>query len=265
MFNNVLIVADNSAQMTEVSDYASNLLPKSHFYILSVINLGAFSNYYAKIAYREMKELSEKTVESMEEVLKDKKAKFTSSIIVGDPVSEIISFAKSKGMDLIILETHSGITTNKIKVGKTTASLITHSHIPILLLSEHFPKAKTPKVLHPTTGSKYSEMATELAAKFAKFKKSPLEILLLRTEAKIQERAREIVEKEGIEATYNFSEGNEINAIINKALDADIIIGSRGSPRPSYKLRFLVHAFALDPTVKLLVAFLPKPFLLVCD
>jgi len=45
----------------------------------------------------------------------------------------------------------------------------------------------------------------------------------------------------------------------------DIIIGSRGSPRPEYKLRNIFKPFSIDATLKLIVAFLPKPFLLICD
>lgn len=265
MFKNVVIIADNSAQMIELSNYVSDMFPDAFFNIVSIINLGAFSNYYAKIAYKEMKELSDKTVSEMEKVFKDKKINYSTQILMGDPAFEALSFAKSKDADLIVIDTHSGITTNKIKVGKTTASLITHSHIPILLLSEYIRSVNVPKILHPTTGSKYSEMATEIAVKFAKYKKSSLDVLFLRPDPKTHEKTKEIISKEKVKVSYSIAEGNEINAIISKSLDADLLIGSRGSPRPTYKLRFLVHSFALDPTVKLLIAFLPKPFLLVCD
>lgn len=265
MFKSIVVVVDNSAQMVEVADYVSTLFPAAHFYLLSVINLGAFSGYYSKIAYKEMRELSEKSIGDMEELLETRSARFSSQVIVGDPVYEILSFAKSKQADLIILETHAGISTNKIKVGKTTASLIIHSHIPILLLGEDLHPANKPKILHPTTGSKYSEIATSLAAKFAKSHKSELEVLLLRDDPKIKERTEQVLKQGGVKASYCLSEGSEISSIISKSSSADIIIGSRGSPRPTYKFRFLVRSFALDPTVKLLVAFLPKPFLLVCD
>ncbi len=265
MFDNILILADNSSQMQNVAQFALDLFPNSTYHLLSVINLGAFSSYYAKIAYKEMKEISEKSLDELSKYFRDKRERCVTQISVGDPTNKILTYAKQNVISLIILETHSGISTNKVKLGKTTASLITHSHIPILLVSEYFPKAEQLRILHPTTGSKYSEKATEIAAKMAKYKQSKLEVLLLRSDPRIRDRAQEIIAREGIVAEYSLSEGNEINSVVSKSVNADIIVGSRGSPRPYYKLRFFVKSFALDPTIKLLVALLPKPLLLVCD
>ncbi|MGC8721803.1 MAG: hypothetical protein ACP5SB_04405, partial [Caldisericaceae bacterium] len=79
-------------------------------------------------------------------------------------------------------------------------------------------------------------------------------------------RVGEIIAPYNLNTKFSSAEsGKEVASVIAQAANADIIIGSRGSPRKSYKLRFLFRPFALDPHVKLLVAFLPKPFLLVCD
>jgi len=267
MFKKVLIVVDNSKAMKDVVEYTTTLFPDAFFYLFSIINLGSFSGYYTKAVYKEMNQLSQETLLMLEGLLEKKSIQFTTKTEVGDPVSEVLSFARDNGVDLIVMETHAGITANKIKLGKTTFSMIMHSGIPVLLLGEDLKPNPSPRILHPTTGSKYSELATQITGEVATKWKSTVNVLVLSDDKEnVKTRVQGILAKSKAKGSFSFAErGKEVSSVISQASNADIIIGSRGSPRKSYKLRFIFRPLALDPHIRLIVAFLPKPFLLVCD
>lgn len=267
MFKRILIVIDNSEAMKDAVEYTTTLFPDAFFYLFSIINLGSFAGYYTKVVYKEMNELSQETLLMLEDLLEKKSIQFTTRTEVGDPVNEVLSFARSNKVDLIVMETHAGITANKIKLGKTTFSMIMHSGIPVLLLGEDLKPNPSPRILHPTSGSKYSELATQITGEVAAKWKSTVDVLVLNDDKEgVKTRVEGILANSRVNGNFSFAEhGREVSSVISQASNADIIIGSRGSPRKSYKLRFLFRPFALDPHIRFIVAFLPKPFLLVCD
>ena len=266
MFKKIMIMVDNSSIMEDVVQYVTNLFPDAFYYLYGVINLGAFSGYYSRIVSQQMREISSETLKTLSLLLESKGIKFNLFLDEGDPVSTSLAFARKNEVDLFVLETHAGLSVNKIKLGKTTLSVIQHSHIPLFLVGEDLSPVKSPRILHPTSGSKYSEKATYIAGELAKFWQSNLTTLIFKSNKEIAEkRVIEIFDQIEVKSEFYSSEEDEVPSLINFAKSNDIIIGSRGSPRPTYKFRFLVHSFALDPTVRLAVAFLPKPLLLVCD
>ncbi|BAL80995.1 universal stress protein [Caldisericum exile] len=266
MYKKILILVDNSQVMSKVVEYTYSLFPEATLYLLSVINLGPFAGYYTKTVFREMKSLAEETLNRLELLLEEKKGKFQTEVLEGEPVNVLLSYAKKKNIDLIVLQTHAGLSVNKIKIGSTTYKLLINSHVPVLLLNEDIEVKNSPKILHPTSGSKYSEIATVEVGKLASYWDSEVEALILREpKEKIAERVRELLRNFHVESTITYADESEINSILKRAPFSDIIIGSRGSPRPSYKLHNIFKPFSLDPTLKLLVAFLPKPLLLICD
>lgn len=266
MYKKILILIDNSKVMEKVVEYVHTLFEDATLYLLSVINPGYFANYYSKTVLTEMRNLSEESLNRIELFLESKNVKFQSDILVGEPVHLLLNYAKRKSVDLVVLETHSGKSVNKIKIGTTTFNLLANSNIPVLLLSENLEAKKPEKVLHPTSGSKYSEIATEETAKIASYWKSEVEVLVLREpKDRIAEKAKEILKTYGITPKIEFAEESEINSILKRSEYNDLVIGSRGSPRASYKMRTIFKSFSLDPTLKIYVAFLPKPLLLICD
>lgn len=266
MFKKIMIMVDNSAIMQDVLNYVTTLFPESYYCLYSIVNLGAFSGYYTKIVQTEMRKMSNETINTLSSILESKNLKFNSYIDQGEPVSTSLSYAKKNNVDLFVMETHAGLSTNKIKLGTTTAAIIAHSHIPLFLLGEDLVPVKNPRILHPTTGSRYSEKATYIVAEIAKSMESSLTTLILRGDKEeIKEGVIEIFRTTGVESKFHFADKDEIASLIELANSNDIIIGSRGSPRPTYRFRFFVRSFAIDPTVRLTVSFLPKPLLLVCD
>ncbi len=266
MFKKIMIMVDNSPIMENVVQYVTSLFPDAFYYLYGVINLGAFSGYYSKIVSQQMKEISSETLRNLSLMLESKAIKFNLFLDEGEPVSSSLSFARKNSVDMFVLETHAGLSVNKIKLGKTTALIIEHSHVPLFLLSEDLVPVKHPGILHPTTGSKYSEKATYIAGELAKFWEGNLITLILReNKEETKKSAIQIYNSIGIESEFYLQEEGEVPSIINFAKTNDVIVGSRGSPRPTYKFRFLVHSFAIDPTVRLAVSLLPKPLLLACD
>ncbi|MGB9793658.1 universal stress protein [Caldisericum exile] len=266
MYKKVLILIDNSSIIEEVVQYTYNLFPDSTLFLLSVINLGPFAGYYTKTVFREMKSLAEETLNKLELLLEEKGAKFQTEVIEGNPVHVLLNYARRKNIDLIVIETHAGLGANKIKIGTTTYNLLINSNIPVLLLGENLEIKKSPKILHPTSGSKYSEIATVEVGKLASFWNSEVEALILREpKEKIAERVKELLNNYHVNYTITYAEESEINSILKRAEFSDLIVGSRGSPRPSYTLHNIFKPFSLDATLKLVVAFLPKPLLLICD
>jgi len=266
MYKRILILVDNSKIMEKVVGYVHELFPDATLFLLSVVNLGPFSGYYTKTVLNEMRALSEESLNKIELFLEDKKANYQSEILVGDPVPTLLNYAKRKNADLIVLETHAGRSVNKIKIGTTTYNLLINSHLPVLLLSENIEIKKPERILHPTSGSKYSELATIEVGKLANYWNAKVEALILREpKEQFANRVNEILKNFQVTPEITYTEDSEINSILKRLEFNDIIIGSRGSPRPTYKLRNIFKTFSLDATLKLLIAFLPKPLLLICD
>jgi nucleotide-binding universal stress UspA family protein len=266
MFKKILIMVDNSPIMEDVLEYVTTLFPDAYYCLYSVVNLGQFSGYYTKVVLEQMQQMSSATLTRLQSVMEEKRIKSSVFLDEGDPVSSALLFARKNGVDLFVIEAHSGVFVNKIKLGGTVASLLEHAHIPIFLLSEELVPAKSPRLLHPTTGSKYSEKATHLAAELAREWQATLTTCIFEDSRETtKKRAEEIYASAGVTSEWFFPEGDQVHSINAFAQKNDIIIGSRGGPGPGYKLRFFFPALALDPTVRLTVAFLPKPMLLVCD
>jgi nucleotide-binding universal stress UspA family protein len=266
MFSNIMIMVDNSAVMQDMLHYVTALFPESYYHLYSIVNLGSFSGYYTKVVQNEMRKMGSETLKNLSRIFESMNLKFSSYLDEGEPVSSSLSYAKKNGVDLFVFNTHAGLSSNKIKLGTTTAAIIAYSHIPLFLLGEELLPSKKPRILHPTTGSKYSEKATLVAGELTKALDGTLETLILKeNDLEIKNNVIDIIDRIGVNNEFSKGEKGEVASIIAHAKNADIIVGSRGSPRPSYKLRFFMHTLAIDPSVRLLVAFLPKPFLMVCD
>lgn len=266
MYKKIVVLVDNSPVMEQVVDYVYNLFPHATLYLLNVVNLGPFAGYYTKTVFREMKAMGEETLHRLELMLDEKNAKFHTEVLEGEPVYTLLNYARKEEGELIVIETHSGTSVNKIKIGGTTYNLLVNSHIPVLLLGENLEIKRSPRILHPTSGSKYSEIATVEVGKLASYWNSQVEALVLREpKERFAQRIKEIFGNFHINFSISYADESEINSILKRAGNSDIIIGSRGSPRMQYKLRNIFKPFSLDATLKLVVAFLPKPLLLICD
>jgi nucleotide-binding universal stress UspA family protein len=266
MYKKIVILIDNSSIMEDVVKYVHTLFPDATLYLLSVINLGPFNGYYTKSVYREMHRLAEKTLNNLELILENEGAKFQTKIIEGEPIHKLLTYAKENNAELVVLETHSGQSVNKIKIGNTTYRLIINSHLPILLLNENLEIKKPLKVLHPTTGTIYSEIATNVTGMLASYWNAEVNAVILRDpKEKIAERIKEILKTYNIEPKITFPENDKLNFIINEAEAFDIVIASRGSPVPLYRLHRLFKPLSLNANLKTFIAFLPKPLLLTCD
>lgn len=67
---------------------------------------------------------------------------FVSQVLLGDPVTEILSYAEKIGADLIVVGSHGRTGLNAILMGSVTSKLLSYSSIPVMVTRPAKPKTE---------------------------------------------------------------------------------------------------------------------------
>ncbi len=67
----------------------------------------------------------------------------TGKVVVGDPVDEIVEFAKAQDADLIIMNTHGSKGLEKIMLGSVAEHVLKRAHCPVLIMNPFKPSLLT--------------------------------------------------------------------------------------------------------------------------
>jgi nucleotide-binding universal stress UspA family protein len=137
----ILVPTDFSPVSAHVIEYASQLalafkaqllvvhvVPPSAYPLINVAGMGHFPNLREEIRKRceeEMKQLLAKVHADV---------KPGSRVIEGVPFSEILAFAQSEGVDLIVMATHGHTGLKHIVLGSTAERVVRMANCPVLTL-----------------------------------------------------------------------------------------------------------------------------------
>ncbi|MES2780339.1 MAG: universal stress protein [Bacteroidota bacterium] len=141
MINNVLLPTDFSIVANNALRYAIELCKKTHsklhlFHVKSIPIMDAsFPAETYQLMLQEMEESTEQGFEKLESTyLKTSGIQYEFHTATGFVNDEVVSFSKSKKMDLIVMGTTGASGLQEILVGSNSASVIGKSEIPVLVI-----------------------------------------------------------------------------------------------------------------------------------
>ena len=145
---NVIIVPVDFSETTEIlAEYAVYMAGKlsAAIHFVHVFSFSHFSDYYAGDVmlgapyYLECEEELLSNVKSkMSDLVKKNRKECpecSGQVISGDPVDEILEYARDKDADLIIISTHGLKGLEKILLGSVAGRIVKRAHCPVLTMN----------------------------------------------------------------------------------------------------------------------------------
>ena len=239
----------------------------------------------------DLKKASRMAIKDAEDIFNEMGIKkIKKSIGKGVPSEEIVSYSQKHGIDLIVMGTQSKTGTQTHEIGRTCLHVLEHSHVPVLLFDNIVEIKKPKKILHPSSGSKYSMRAGYLAIKLTKYFDGEVEVLITQgggeTERTFKEKDLEnltyledlrLETEHAFKKLYEFAKNNDIHYklkscsikpdkdIVEESKKYDLIVGSMGRPGLKYKLRKIYPPFAVGELEREIIVESKNPILFVED
>lgn len=269
MFEKILISLEPSEEWKFFLNNLTSFFKESFFYVLSVVDTTKFIGRGIKLYEEYLLELIQNSLKVYEELLKEKGARFEILLKRGLVKEVVFNTVKEKGIDLLVIGSHSAVGVKRLKLGGIAKDILINSHIPVLIMNSLISPPLKPKILNPTTGSDYSYNGTLFALKFAKKYNGEIKVLYLikdeREAEKYFERIKEEAIRLSVKVDFEIAKNDPLKSILENSKEFDLIIGSRGYKGFKYKFRNIIKEFALDYIVRSTITLSDKPILLVCD
>jgi len=291
MFENILIATDDSQLVKNAIKYTANAFPDANYHVLNVINTSNKSIPKTDILMEDLKKSAKMAIEDAEDILHDMDIKnIEKSVKKGVPSEEIVSYSEKYDIDLIVMGTQSKTGTQTHEIGRTCLHVLEHSHAPVLLFDNIVEIKKPKRILHPSSGSKYSMRAGYLALKLTKYFDGEIEVLITQgggeTERTFEEKDLEnlnylddlrLETEHAFKKLYEFAKNNDIHYqlkscavkpdedIVEESKKYDLIVGSLGRPGLKYKLRKIYPPFAVGKLEREIIVETKDPILFLED
>jgi nucleotide-binding universal stress UspA family protein len=270
MFEDILIAADNSELILNGAEYASILFPKSTFHALSVIDTRDRSIQLTRLPFELKEKYCKESVESCAKILEEKKINVLKVVNRGVPWKEILRYIEKNNIKLLLIATHAFSGVKKLHIGKTCRAVLERVKIPALLFSAPAELKIPAKILNPSTGTKYSRIATEIAMKLAKMHNSTVTTLAFGKDKHkhelegILEHAEKLAKFYGVDFKGIIIKPTE-ESILDYFKNHDLCIGSRASKSILYHFRAIYRDLALDRIERETIVESTIPILLIGD
>ncbi len=139
----IVVPVDFSEITDKLVEYAVNMAGK----LSAVIHFVHVVHFYAGdgmsgLSY--VQEIEERNLTNaknkMSNIINDSREKCagcTGDVLIGDPVDEIVEFAREKEADLLIISTHGAKGLEKILLGSVAERVLKRAHCPVLFMNPH--------------------------------------------------------------------------------------------------------------------------------
>jgi nucleotide-binding universal stress UspA family protein len=165
MFKNILIPTDGTGLEDHAIRYAAMAFPFSKYHVISVIQPDVRGTHLTKLMRQMLKESAEKAIKHAEELLFDEGIKIEkNAVLQGIPSKEINKYAKSEGIDLIVMRSYCRTGVQSFRLGSTIENVIKHTTIPILIMSTSASQREPKRILLPIGGAQLDLKALENVA-----------------------------------------------------------------------------------------------------
>lgn len=131
--NKVLIPVDGSKRSLEAIDYAQNIISTdgAEFHLINIVEM----NYIIQEdLQKELFKISDKILEDAKKHVK--KHRVVKKSIVGVPYKDIIDYAEVNNIDFIVMTRMGMNAIQRYVIGSVTSKVVSHSHIPVLVIPE---------------------------------------------------------------------------------------------------------------------------------
>ncbi len=269
MFKNILIATDDSQLIKNAIEYTANSFPGANYHIISVINTTSPSIPITDILMEDLKEASRRAIKDGVEILEKMGVEDCKKVIrKGTPSAEIVKYSEEKNIDLIVMGTQSKSGTQIYEIGETCLHVLEHSSIPVLLFDYIVEIKKPKKLLHPTSGTKYSLKAGCLAIRLAQYFNGRVEILSTRGGSETRstfKNLHDFSKKHNIPYHLRSCAVKPHEEIVKESRKNDLIIASLGRPGLKYKLRKIYPPYAIGKLEREIIVETRNPTLFVED
>lgn len=130
--------AIDAATMGFVKEFALNM--GAQLCIVSVLPYSDFVSHpqlthFIGLQNKAFKDVCDESISNISRQLADAGiTNFTTTILEGDPASQIIDYADSEKCDMILMHTHGMGLTKRFTVGSVTNKVVHHANVPVLVV-----------------------------------------------------------------------------------------------------------------------------------
>jgi len=165
MFNKILIPTDGSGLEDHAIRYAALAFPFGKYHVISVIQPDVRGTHLTKLLRQMLKESAEKAINHAEELLLQEGIEIEKKkILYGKPSKEILKYAKSEDIELIIMRSYCKSGVMSYRLGTTIENVLRHTHCPVLILTTSASQREPNKILLPIGGAHLDQKALENVA-----------------------------------------------------------------------------------------------------
>ena len=139
--NRIVVPVDFAYHSDKLAEYAAyfagpfsatvHYIHAAEFYLGNTMTALAYVQQYEEQLLADVKIKMSRLLEDNRERCKG----CTGKVVVGDPVDEIIGFAKAQDADLIIMSTHGSQGLEKIMLGSVAERVLKRAHCPVLIMN----------------------------------------------------------------------------------------------------------------------------------
>ena len=151
--------------------------------------------------------------------------------IVEGPASDgILSVARGIHADLILMGSHGRSGLERVWLGSVTARVLRQTGVPLLAVAERREEPRLDRILCPVSPGVASEQALRYAGALQKAFGSRVTVLHAKQSRESGDRAAELVERAGVDASFEQVEEHPVEAILRAANAGDydaVVLGSR--------------------------------------
>ena len=145
MFEHILVPVDGSSTASQAIEKAVGIAKafQSAVTIIYVIDPYAFSGMGTDFSYGQAEYLGAATaeahvaIEMAKQIFQDHNVAVTASVVEGHAIYRgILETAESVGADLVVMGSHGRRGLEKLVLGSVTAQVLSHAHLPVLVVHE---------------------------------------------------------------------------------------------------------------------------------
>lgn len=141
MYDDILIPVDGSSVAENAAKYAIQEA-KFHdatLHVISVITIQVYESPEANLAQHgqeQLEEMAENFIEEITSQVDEEEVEVVSEVLVGQPPSEICTYAESNDMDLIVMGTHGRSGVKRVLLGSVAERVVRTSDVPVMTVHE---------------------------------------------------------------------------------------------------------------------------------
>lgn len=165
MFQKILIPTDGSGLEDHAIKYAALAFPFAKYHVISVIQPNVKGTHLTRLLKEMLKESAKKAINHADDLLDaegidiDKK-----KILHGIPSKEILNYARSKEIDLIVMRSYCKSGVLSYRLGTTIENVLKITHIPVLIITSSVTPREPKRILLPLGGEHLEQKALENVA-----------------------------------------------------------------------------------------------------